>query len=257
MTLLKREEKVWLITGSSGIAAATARLAVRRRVLPFICGLEVQQCKDLAAELGDANAWHAGDLIQPEVAEWAVMACLERYGKVDAVFNVAGGSGRKFGDGPLHQVTDDGWRKTIDSNLTTMFNVSRVVLPVMMERRMGNILNMATVTAFSPEPQHFATHAYAAAKGGAIAMTKAMASYYMQYGIRVNALAPGLVRTPMSLRAQSDEQILEFMKVKQPLAEERLIEPEDVARAAVFLMSDEARHITGEVLSVDAGWQLS
>ena len=73
----------------------------------------------------------------------------------------------------------------------------------------------------------------------------------------MNVLAPGLVRTPMSERAQGDEEILEFMKKKQPLAEDRLIEAEDVARAAVFLMSDDARCITGEILSVDAGWQLS
>ena len=217
----------------------------------------MQECKDLAAELGDASAWHAGDLAQPEVAEWAVAACLERYGKVDALFNVAGGSGRKFGDGPVHQITDDGWHKTFEINLTTMFNMSRAVLPLMMHRREGNILNMATVTAFSPEPKHFSTHAYAAAKGGAIALTRSMAAYYAEYGIRVNALAPGLVRTPMSQRAQTDEEILEFMKEKQPLAEDRLIEAEDVARAAVFLMSDEARCITGEILSVDAGWQLS
>lgn len=257
MAILKREEKVWLITGSSGIGAAAARLAARRRVLTFICALDEQECEGLATELGDSAAWHAGDLAAPEVAEWGVTACLERYGKIDAVFNVAGGSGRQFGDGPLHKITDDGWRKTLDMNLTTMFNVSRAVLPMMIERRTGNILNMSTVTAFSPEPKHFATHAYAAAKGAVIAMTKAMAAYYASYGIRINALAPGLVRTPMSLRAQNDENILEFMKTKQKLAEDGLIEAEDVARAAVFLMSEEARHITGQTLTIDAGWQVS
>jgi len=102
----------------------------------------------------------------------------------------------------------------------------------------------------------FATHAYAAAKGGVIAMTKAMASYYAPHKIRVNAIAPGLVRTPMSRRAQTDDRILAFMKKKQPLLE-GLIEPEDVAEAAMFLLSPAAGTITGEVLSIDAGWHVS
>jgi NAD(P)-dependent dehydrogenase (short-subunit alcohol dehydrogenase family) len=115
---------------------------------------------------------------------------------------------------------------------------------------------MASVTAYSPEPRHFATHAYAASKGAAIALTHAMASYYAPQIIRVNALAPGLVRTPMSRRAQDDPAIVSYMKSKQPLAGD-LVEPEDVARAAVFLLSNESRTITGQVLAVDAGWSVS
>jgi NAD(P)-dependent dehydrogenase (short-subunit alcohol dehydrogenase family) len=120
----------------------------------------------------------------------------------------------------------------------------------------GVILNMASVLAESPEPKFFATHAYAASKSALIGLTQAMAAYYAQVKIRVNAIAPGLTRTPMSARAQRDLDILDFLRVKQPLSED-LIEAEDVARAAVFLLSDEARYITGEVLSVDAGWRVS
>ena len=83
-----------------------------------------------------------------------------------------------------------------------------------------------------------------------------MASYYAPFGIRVNALAPGLVRTPMSLRAQADDRIVDFMKTKQPICE-GLIEPESVARAAIFLLSDDSAAITGDVLTVDAGWSVS
>jgi len=83
-----------------------------------------------------------------------------------------------------------------------------------------------------------------------------MAAYYAPHKIRVNALAPALVRTPMSTRAQHDQTILDFIQTKQPLSQD-LIEADDVARAAVFLLSDEARYITGEVLTVDAGWRVS
>jgi NAD(P)-dependent dehydrogenase (short-subunit alcohol dehydrogenase family) len=87
-------------------------------------------------------------------------------------------------------------------------------------------------------------------------MTKAMAAYYAPHRIRVNAIAPGLVHTPMSRRAQDDPEILAAIRHKQPLAED-LIPVDDIARASVFLMSDEARMITGDTLTVDAGWSVS
>lgn len=248
--------QVWMITGSSGIGAATARLAAERGVRPFVCGLDATECESLASELGDAEAWASGDLSDPLIANRAVAACVTRFARIDSLFNVAGGSGRRFGDGPVHEISDEGWRQTFSVNLTTMFNVSRAALAPMLEQRAGSILHMATVTAFSPEPERFATHAYAAAKGGAIALTKTMAAYYAPHGIRVNAIAPGLVRTPMSRRAQSDEGIQEFIKHKQPLAH-GMIDADEVARAACFLLGEDSRLITGEVLTIDAGWRFS
>lgn len=246
--------QVWLITGSTGIGAATALRAATLGARVFVCGLEDGPCEELSGITG--GKWFAGDLSVPSSADKAVAHCLSEFGPIDALFNVAGGSGRRYGDGPLHLITDEGWARTFEQNLSTMFYMSRAVLRRMVPRGRGAILNMASVTAYSPEPKNFATHAYAAAKGAAIAMTRTMASYYAQHGIRVNAIAPGLVRTPMSLRAQTDEKILQLMKTKMPLAG-TLLEPEDVASAAVFLLSDEARHITGEVLGVDGGWAVS
>jgi NAD(P)-dependent dehydrogenase (short-subunit alcohol dehydrogenase family) len=120
----------------------------------------------------------------------------------------------------------------------------------------GTILNMASVLGFSPEPKFFATHAYAASKGAIIGMSRSMAAYYAPHKIRVNVIAPSLIRTPMSQRAQEDPEIRALMKTKQPLCED-LIEAEDVARAALFLLGDDARVITGDVLTVDAGWSVS
>lgn len=246
--------QVWLITGASGIGAATARLAAAHGARVFVCGLEEEECRTLAEECG--GGYHRGDLSAPEEAEKAVARCITELGPIDALFNVAGGSGRRHGDGPLHLISDEGWERTIEANLKTMFLVSRSVLRRMVARESGAILNMASVTAYAPEPKNFATHAYAAAKGAAIAMTKAMASYYAPYKIRVNAIAPGLVKTPMSRRAQADENILAQMRLKQPLAG-TLLEADDVARAAVFLLGPGGAMITGQVLGVDAGWEVS
>ena len=248
------DDQVWLITGSSGIGAATARLAAVYGAKVFVCGLEESDNRQLAAECG--GGYHTGDLSLTAEAETAVARCISELGPIDALFNVAGASGRKFGDGPLHLISDEGWQRTFDVNLKTMFLMSRTVLRRMMVRERGAILNMATVTAYSPEPKNFSTHAYAAAKGAAIAMTRAMASFYAPHGIRVNAIAPGLVRTPMSLRAQTDERILELMKTKQPLAGS-LLDPDDIARAAVFLLGPSAQMITGQILGVDGGWEVS
>jgi NAD(P)-dependent dehydrogenase (short-subunit alcohol dehydrogenase family) len=236
------------------MGAATARLAALEGARVFVCGLEEAVCRELAAECG--GGYHCGDLSVPAEAETAVARCITELGPIDALFNVAGASGRRYGDGPLHLISDEGWERTLDVNLKTTFLVSRSVLRRMMVRGGGAILNMATVTAYSPEPRNFATHAYAAAKGGVIALTKSMAAYYAAHHIRVTAIAPGLVKTPMSRRAQTDENILAQMRLKQPLIG-TLLEPEDVARAAVFLLGPEGAVITGQVLGVDAGWEVS
>lgn len=238
------EGKVLLITGATGIAAATARMAAAEGARVFV------------AALPEEHADYGGDLSQEEHAEGAVRACLERYGALDAVFNIAGISGRRFGDGPVHECTAEGWDRTMQANLRSMFLVCKAALRQMMKQQSGSILNMASVLAFSPEPRYFASHAYAASKGAVIALTTAMAAYYAPMKIRVNAIAPGLVDTPMSRRAQDDATIREFIQTKQPLSG-GMLNADEIARAALFLLSDAAASITGQVLTVDGGWCVS
>jgi NAD(P)-dependent dehydrogenase (short-subunit alcohol dehydrogenase family) len=245
---------VLLITGCSGIAAATARVAVNRGTSVFLAGLDERECIEISAEIG--GGYHCGDLREAAHAERAVLKCVERYGLIDALFNVAGISGRKYGDGPVHECSEAGWDVTMSSNVKSAFLVSRAALPHMMRQGGGVILNMASVLAFAPEPHFFATHAYAASKGAILALTKSMAAYYAPHNIRVNCIAPGLVRTPMSRRAQQDEEILEFMESKQPLAR-GLIEAADIAETAAFLLDDKAAKITGQVITIDGGWSVS
>ncbi|MDP9145078.1 MAG: SDR family oxidoreductase, partial [Actinomycetota bacterium] len=116
----------------------------------------------------------------------------------------------------------------------------------------GSIVLIGSVLSRHPS-RLFATHAYAAAKGATASMSKAMASYYAADGIRVNLISPGLVQTPMSERAAEDPASISFAAVKQPLAG-GLLDPDDIAYAALFLLSDEANRITGQVLEVDGGW---
>ncbi|MGH9675362.1 MAG: SDR family NAD(P)-dependent oxidoreductase [Bryobacteraceae bacterium] len=238
-----------LITGATGIAAATARLACAEGAQVFVATLR----EDDGRALG--MPFLAGDLSEPDAAGGAVEGCVSQYGRLDALFHVAGISGRSSGDGPIDACTDEGWDMVVRHNLRAAFLVARAAVRRMLAQEPpgGAILLMSSVLAFSPEPEFFATHAYAASRGAVIALSRAMAAHYASRGIRVNSIAPGLTRTPMSARAQSDPAIGEFLKAKQPLAR-GMLDPDDIARAALFLLSDDARHVTGQVLAVDGGW---
>jgi NAD(P)-dependent dehydrogenase (short-subunit alcohol dehydrogenase family) len=248
--------RVLLITGAAGIAEATALGAGAEGDSVFVVSRDADECRSLCERLPDA-AWFACDLRDEESVRAAVCACLRRFKAVHAVFNVAGLSGRSFGDGPVHECSTEGWKMTLDNNLLSTFLMCRSVLRYWVENNApGVILNMSSVLAFSPQSQHFATHAYAASKGAIISLSRAMAAYYAPRGIRVNVIAPGLVRTRMSQRAQTDPSISEYIGRKQPLSN-GMLEPEDVAKTALFLLNDASAHMTGQVVSVDGGWSVS
>lgn len=249
-----------VVTGATGIGAAGARLFAREGASLLLVSLQAEDCQRLAAEVeeeGGIVEWVAADLTEEEAAVRAVARCLARFGRVDGLLAVAGVSGRPFGDGPLHTVPLRGWEETLARNGLPMFLAAREVLRAMMEQGSGgSVVLVSSVLAEHPSPRLFATHAYAAVKGAAQSLTRAAAAYYARFGIRVNALAPGLVDTPMATRAAADPETLAYARRKQPLAG-GLLPPEAVARAALFLLSDESRYVTGQVIAVDGGWSVT
>jgi NAD(P)-dependent dehydrogenase (short-subunit alcohol dehydrogenase family) len=247
--------EVLLVTGSSGIAAATARLWGARDSV-FIVGRKEEECRSLAAELPGAG-FSAADVRNEEGVRRSVAACLERFGKIDALFNVAGISARSLGDGPLHECSSEAWDTVMSVNAKGTFLMCREVLRTWTPRRQkGAILNCGSVLAQHPQREHFATAGYAASKGAIEAMTLSAASYYAPAGIRINVIAPGLVMTPMSARAQHDARVLEYVARKQPLTQ-GLIAPEDIAQIAYFLLRGDSSPITGQVITADGGWVVS
>lgn len=249
-------DHVLLITGSSGIAEATALLAGGEGYKVFIAGIDELQCRELSARIA-GSGYFAGDLREPSAADGALAGCLKHFGRVDAVFNVAGVSGRQFGDGPVHECSVEGWDKTLEANARPTFLMCRAAVRHWLATgRRGTVLNMASVLAFSPEPNHFSTHAYAASKGAIISMSRAMAAHYAAKGIRVNVIAPALVKTPMSARAQANPEIVEFIRQKQPLSG-GFLAAADVAETALFLLSYRSRQVTGQVVAVDGGWSIT
>ncbi len=259
------KNKVYIITGSSGIAAETIKMVAGLGGKVFYIGRDAERCKNFKNELNQQNLdadYIVGDLVNPEVAINLVDACVKKYGRIDGLYNVAGISGRRFGDGPIHECTEEGWETTITTNVTTQYRMCREVVKQMLKQEpdsvglRGTILNMASILGISPEPKFFSTIGYAAAKGAIISMSTSMASKYALDKIRVNVIAPGLALTRMSERASKNDEIINFMKSKQPLTES-VMDAKDVAEASIFLLSNKSKVITGEVLKVDAGWSIS
>ena len=248
--------RVLLITGSSGIAAATARLATASGDVVFLMGNDAPQCAGLSSEL-KGSAYCVADVADENAVRCGVASCIERLGSIDAAFNVAGLSARSLGDGPLHECSTTAWHKLMDVHATGTFHMCReVVRHWIATNRPGIILNISSVLVRFPERERFATIAYASSKGAVESMTLSAAAYYAPDRIRLNVLAPGLVRTPMSARAQSDPEILEFLKHKQPL-KGTLIEADEIARIAYFFLREDSYPVTGEVIRVDAGWAIT
>ncbi len=259
-------DRVCLITGSTGIAAAAAERCVAEGAAVFIVSRTAVHARDLAEQLvaGSGSArvgWAVADLTNEAETDDAVTAAVARFGRIDGCFAVAGGSGRRFGDGPIHELTMDGWDRTLELNLRSQALTCRAAVRQMLAQApnssgtRGSILLMGSVTASDPVPAFFATHAYAAAKGATTALMTSMASTYGADRIRVNAVAPSLTDTPMATRAASDIRIRAFARRKQPLAGE-MMDPQEVAHAAVYFLSDESRVVTGQLLKIDGGWSV-
>jgi NAD(P)-dependent dehydrogenase (short-subunit alcohol dehydrogenase family) len=174
------------------------------------------------------------------------------------LYHVAGGSGRASGDGPLDQISDEGWETTLRWNLTSLFYSNRAAAEQFLRQKSGGaVLNMSSVLAWSPSPKHFATHAYAAAKAAVIGLTRASAAYYAPHGIRFNVIAPALVDTPMAQRAVGNDETMLYVATKQPLDGGRVGTPADLDAAVVYFLSDQSKFVTGQVLAVDGGWSVS
>lgn len=214
---------------------------------------------DKAHEILSENATVlAGDALDSKVLESCVSEAHTKYGPIHGLFHVAGGSGRKFGDGPLHEMTEEGWQRTIDLNLNSVMRSNQAIIKYFINHKLpGVVLNMASVLAYSPSPRLFATHAYAASKAAIIGLSRSTASYYAPHNIRINVIAPALMDTPMAKRAINDKEIQEYLTTKQPLDGGRPGKVDDVVDAALMLLSPTTKFITGQVLSVDGGWSIS
>lgn len=251
-------KRIVIMGGTTGLGLSAAKAFVSEGARVIVVGRNAESGTLAEVQLQGRGIALSGNATDPATAPLAIDRCQHEFGGFDGLYHVAGGSGRRFGDGPLHELTLDGWNYTFNLNLTSlMLSNKAAVRAFLAQGTGGSILNMGSVLGYSPSKAYFATHAYAATKSATIGFTKSIAAYYADKDIRVNLLAPALVETPMAQRAAQDDTILAFIKTKQPLAGGRIGQPDDLDGAAVFFMSNASRFATGQVLSVDGGWSVS
>tara|TARA_R110002049_G_scaffold90301_3_gene226431 strand:- start:8398 stop:9183 length:786 start_codon:yes stop_codon:yes gene_type:complete len=243
-------------TTGMGLAAAIALKTNGAKVI--VVGRSSENCQKAEKILGHGSISLVGDATNPETIQRAIQITQETFGFITGLFHVAGGSGRKWGDGALDQLTLEGWNKTMELNLTSLMLSNQAIINYFLEQKKpGTILNMGSVLGYSPSPKYFTTHAYAAAKSAIIGFSKSIAAYYAVNNIRINVIAPSLFVTPMAQRAVQDEDILKFLETKQPLDGGRPGVSEDINNAVLMFLHPDSKFITGQVLAVDGGWSIS
>ena len=240
---------VVLVTGAaSGIGLAQAKaflqagaqvFAVDRQAFPEV----------LVAQVGDNLALFEGDVSQEALCQKAVAACENRFGPVTILLNTAG---KLDGYAPLMETSTELWLEILQTNLNSMFYLSKAVLPGMLARKSGTILNMASVASFVAGGGGIA---YTTAKHAIAGFTKQLALDYAEQGIHVLALAPRAIQTPMNAADfAGDGAMAKWVAQETPL--KRWAQPEEVAEVSLFMASKRASYLQGNVIPIDGGWLL-
>ncbi|MFS0722471.1 SDR family NAD(P)-dependent oxidoreductase [Paenibacillus sp. 1P07SE] len=249
---MRLQGKTAVITGAgSGIGRSTALLFAAEGAAIVIADIDTAGGEQTAAEIrgqGGGALFIACDVTDEDGATSMAAQAAEAYGGIDVLFNNAGISGI----GALHEVEPQVWEREMRVNVTGVYHTCRAVLPYMMERRSGTIINMSSSIA---EMGVAARASYTASKGAVLSLTKAMQVDYAPYNIRVNALLPGTILTPFVERyvqaSEDPEAAVAAIKRRQLSGE--LGRPQQVAQAALFLASDESSFVMGSPLYVDGG----
>jgi 3-oxoacyl-[acyl-carrier protein] reductase len=235
--------KTAFVTGSTrGIGHAIARALHAAGARVAVVGRDRARAEAVAAELGDRATGVACDVAQGDQVEAAITAAEGALGPIDILVNNAGVTR----DNILLRLTDADWNAVLDANLKGAFHTTRAVIKGMMKRRAGRIVNITSIVGLTGNKGQAN---YAASKAGLIGFTKSVAKEYASRGVLANCVAPGFIETDMTA-ALPDEARATLL---QDIALGRLGRPEDVAGAVLFLASDLAGYITGQVLVVDGG----
>lgn len=243
---MRLENKVAIITGGgSGIGREAALLFAKEGAKVVVADVNEKGGEETAAEIrknGGDGFFAKLDVTNREQSRQVVKDSLGKYGRIDVLINNAGITQ----DALLSKMTEEQWERVIDVNLKGVFNCIQALVEVMVNQGSGAIINTSSIVGING---NIGQVNYAATKAGVIGVTKTLAKELGKKGIRVNAVAPGFIKTPMT--SNVPDKILETMKEKTPLR--MLGEARDVAYAYLYLASDEARFVNGAVLCVDGG----
>ncbi|MFT9474818.1 SDR family NAD(P)-dependent oxidoreductase [Streptomyces sp. Mo3] len=251
--------KVAIITGAArGQGLAATRIFQAEGAKVAMLDLDGEKAAAAAGELGVPGLLPlACDVADAASVRAAVARVMEEFGRIDVLYNNAGANFRRPGprddsqDGPTIDLTEEVFDKSIGVNLKSVFLMGKYVLPHMIEGGGGSVINIASLAGhWIGAPNH----AYTAAKAGVIGMTRAVAQTYGVNGIRANVITPGLIQTELVANILADEAWRDSYAQGTPLR--KLGEPEDIARVALFLASEDSAFMTGSVLTADAGYMV-
>lgn len=250
--LMDLKNKVAIITGARrGMGKAHALALAQAGAKVVVSDIALADCKKVVEEIekkkGEAIAVQC-DVSKKAEVDQMVETAIKKWGRVDVLINNAGICQFK----PFLELTEEDWDRTININLKGYFLCAQAVAKEMVKQKSGVIVNVASI-AMGQVGCGFATLAhYTASKGGIVGMTETMAIELAPYNIRVNAVAPGAIDTPMVDPLKSDQKILEGTLAQIPL--HRMGKPEEVASLVLFLASDASSYMTGSTVVVDGGW---
>lgn len=243
---MRLKNKVAIVTGSGrGIGAETAKKFATEGAKVVVSDINQDDVNSVVKEIKVAGGEAIGmvvNVVNREQVDKMIADTVEKFGKLDVIVNNAGITA----DSKLTKMTEEQWDKVISVNLKGVYNCGQAAANVMVEQGSGVILNASSIVGIYG---NFGQTNYAATKWGVIGMTKSWAKELGRKGVRVNAVAPGFIMTPMT--EKMPEKVLDMMKGKSPL--NTLGYPEDIANAYLYLASEEAKFVTGTVLSVDGG----
>lgn len=244
---MKLQNKISIVTGaSSGIGLAIAKLFLQEGATVIFSDINESEGNKIVQGLGEKASFVKCDVSKSQEVYQLVNSTLEKYGKVDVMVNNAG-----IGTlGSALDCTDEDWAKVIGVNLSGVFYGIKAASNAMKTTQTkGSIINMTSILGIVGLQ---GAVAYCAAKGGVSNLTRAAAQDLASLGIRVNAIAPGFIKTNMTKEVLADENFNKMVVANTPLGYPG--EPEDIANAALYLASDESRYVTGIILPVDGGW---
>lgn len=240
-------QSVLVTGGASGIGWAAARAFAQRGARVMVADLKEEVATGRVSELGGGHRGIGGDVSDEQAVDRMVHATVEAFGRLDVLVNSAGLPDTFV---PTIEQSRDHWQRLIDVHLTGTFLMAKRAAVEMIRHRHGVILNISSIAGSQALPRR---NAYTAAKHGVVGLTKALACDWGQDGIRVNAIAPGYIRTPL-VEGLIDQGKLDAKVIRRRTPVGELLAPEDVANAMVFLASPLARMITGTVVTVDGGY---
>ena len=242
------DNKIAIVTGGGGgIGGAIAQRFAREGAKIAVADIDAGMAKSCAAQIAnqgfDAIPITA-DVTNKKSVQQMVQAALDRWGRIDILVNVAGGAQIK----PVVEITESDWDHIINMNLKSVFLCSQAVIPTMTKQQYGKIVSISSIYGFTGN----ATRAsYAAAKAGVAVFTKSLALEVVSHGINVNAIAPGRILTD---RVRGHYSEAEWSERVELIPMKRAGTPEEIASAAVFLVTDENNYITGQTLHVNGAW---